>query len=132
MNAYRNLRAGQAVTFWMAGGLSIKGREYSKRTARVQRFLVFADHVVVNLGGRHGTPYVVDDSNFISAEKEKYCVTRATRDGRTVAGIFTWQGSSWRTGTITDLVKELPTNSTTAELQAAYKAFIKGTESCAG
>lgn len=67
--SFENLRGGDRIRFRMPGGLGIKAgrtfREYSERTAKVQPMLVFETHVVVNLGGRHGTPFVVDAENYI-------------------------------------------------------------------
>lgn len=60
--SYQGLKGGDRVTFWMQAGSG----ERKRRTAPVQRLLVFPTHVVVNLGGRFGTPYVVNDANFIA------------------------------------------------------------------
>ena len=53
------------------------------------------------------------------------CVARNllnTETGKNHTGVFTWTGKSWRTGTITALVKELPANVTDKELRDAYNA----------
>lgn len=67
--SFQNLKGGDKVRFWRPAGLGIKNgkavQEYAKCTAKVQPLLVFATHVVVNLGGKYGTPFVVDASNFI-------------------------------------------------------------------
>jgi hypothetical protein len=67
--AFQNLRGGDRVRFRMRAGMKIVGTsvvpDYVTRVARVQPMLVFEDHVVVNLGGRYGTPAVVDASNFL-------------------------------------------------------------------
>lgn len=63
------LKGGDRVEFWAHGGLGIKNgkvfRERVKRSGRVAMLLIYPDHVVVSLGGPHGTPAVVDASNFI-------------------------------------------------------------------
>ena len=66
--SFENLKGGQRVRFWLRSGTGPKGAESKQRVAKVQPLLVFADHVVVNLGGKYGTPAVVDASNFIGAE----------------------------------------------------------------
>lgn len=63
--SYRNLKGGDRVRFLQPAGIGLKGQEWKERTATVQPLLVFEDHVVVNLGGKYGTPAVVDDSNYI-------------------------------------------------------------------
>ena len=67
--SYRNLKAGDRIEFWQVCGLKkVGGRvvpDMVRRSAPVQRLLVFHDHVVVNLGGRYGRPQVVNESNFI-------------------------------------------------------------------
>jgi hypothetical protein len=65
--AFQNLKGGQRVRFWIPNGISAKGQEWAQKIAKVQPLLTFSDHVVVNLGGKYGTPYVVDANNFIEA-----------------------------------------------------------------
>jgi hypothetical protein len=69
--SFKNLQGGQKVKFWMPNGLKlVNGKaipEYKATIAKVQPMLTFADHVVVNLGGKYGKPFVVNASNFIGA-----------------------------------------------------------------
>ncbi len=61
--------------------------------------------------------------------KTKYCVCRDVREvvtGTNHTGIFSWVGPSWRTATITGLVKKLPATISDKDLRKAYKDFIKG------
>jgi hypothetical protein len=58
-------------------------------------------------------------------DKLKICVARNVLNketGNNHTGVFTWVGKSWRTGTITALVKELPAGVTDKELRDAYNA----------
>ena len=59
--SFKNLRGGDTIEFWRRNGA---GQPRTLIRARVQHLLVFPEHVVVNLGGRYGTPYVVDATNF--------------------------------------------------------------------
>jgi hypothetical protein len=64
--------------------------------------------------------------NFTSPSK--LCVLRSSLNHQTgvcVTGIFSWTGKSWRTATITDLVKELPATISDKDLQAEYRAAVK-------
>lgn len=67
--SFQNLKGGDRIRFLRPNGLKLQGGkatpEYRATTAKVQRLLVFEDHVVVNLGGQYGTPYVVDSTNYI-------------------------------------------------------------------
>lgn len=63
--SFMNLKGGDRVEFRQYAGLGLKGPEYKNRVAKVQRLLVFDDHVIVNLGGPYGTPGLVDASNFV-------------------------------------------------------------------
>jgi len=54
--SFENLRGGDLIKF------RLRDKELM---AKVQHLLVFPSHVVVNLGGRYGTPAVVDANNFI-------------------------------------------------------------------
>lgn len=70
--SFQNLKGCQKVKFWMPNGLKLVNgkaeQEWKQKVAKVQPMLVFPDHVVVNLGGKHGTPFVVDAGNFISVQ----------------------------------------------------------------
>jgi len=60
---FNNLRPGQHIAFLIPGGIGRNGREWSRKTGRV--VMAFSTHVVVNAGGRHGTPRVVSGENFL-------------------------------------------------------------------
>ncbi len=40
--------------------------EYKEKTGLAVGLLIFAEHVVLNTGGKHGRPQVVDKGNYIS------------------------------------------------------------------
>jgi hypothetical protein len=64
--SFMNLKGGDRVRFYQYAGRTLGGEaNYRKRVAKVQPLLVFEDHVVVNLGGPHGKPAVVNAENFI-------------------------------------------------------------------
>ena len=67
--SFQGLKGGDRIRFLRRGGIGIRNgktfQEYAPCTAKVQRLLTFPDHVVVNLGGKYGTPYVVDISNYL-------------------------------------------------------------------
>lgn len=67
--SFQNLKGGDRIRFIRRGGMAIRGgkatQEYKPCIAKVQPLLTFHDHVVVNLGGKYGTPYVVDISNYL-------------------------------------------------------------------
>ena len=61
---FNNLRPGQRITFFIPNGIGRGGVEWKRKSGKI--VLVFSTHVVVNGGGRFGTPYVVNEKNFIS------------------------------------------------------------------
>lgn len=67
--SFMNLKGGDRIRFLMPNGKSIRDgkvvQDYKARTARVQPLLVFEDHVIVNLGGKYGTPGYVDSTNYL-------------------------------------------------------------------
>lgn len=79
MSAWRDLRPGDRVTFLIPAGKRLDRtngivQEYAEKSGRVVMlcrgkgagYLTGElSHLVVNGGGRHGTPYVVDDGNFL-------------------------------------------------------------------
>lgn len=68
--SFANLKPRDKVTFLIPNGTNRFGEiTWKKKTGRV--VMTFANHVVVNGGGRHGTPYVVDANNFISPKSAK-------------------------------------------------------------
>lgn len=64
---FKNLVGGQRVYFRQYAGLGRNGAEYKEASGKVNALLIFADHVVLNIGGKYGTPQVVDENNFIRA-----------------------------------------------------------------
>ena len=60
---YENIRPQDRITFLIPNGIGRNGQEYTTKTGRV--VMVFPTHVVVNGGGRYGTPYVVTQENFV-------------------------------------------------------------------
>jgi len=60
---FKNLKSGKRVTFLISNGIGRGGVEYKEKSGRV--VLTFPSHVVVNGGGRYGTPYVVNEKNFV-------------------------------------------------------------------
>ena len=60
-----NLRGGDTVEYHAYAGMGRNGPEYRVGRGKVNRLLVFPDHVVLNIGGKHGTPAVVNGENFI-------------------------------------------------------------------
>jgi hypothetical protein len=62
---FMGLAAGDLVEYRQYAGLGRNGPEYRPARGRVARSLTFADHVVLNIGGKHGTPAVVNAENFI-------------------------------------------------------------------
>lgn len=68
-----NVQAGDKVTALFPGGLGLKDgkavREYKERTGKVNPLLIFKDHIVINLGGRFGTPGYVDASTLVKVTR---------------------------------------------------------------
>lgn len=64
---YRDLRPGMFVTYTIPNGLSIRDgktvQDWKKKRSKI--VMAFENHVVVNGGGRYGTPYVVNDDNIL-------------------------------------------------------------------
>lgn len=63
MQNFRKL-PGDKVKFLIPNGIGRNGVEWKEKTGRV--VMVFPTHLVVNGGGRYGTPHVVDERNFLS------------------------------------------------------------------
>lgn len=61
---FKNLKPGQKVKFLAPYGIGRNGQEWAEKTGKV--VIAFPTYVVVNGGGRQGTPYVVDSTNFLS------------------------------------------------------------------
>ncbi len=66
----RSIRGGDKVSALFPAGLKIRGRkavpEFKVRTGVANPLLLFPSHVVINLGGRFGTPGVVDARNIVA------------------------------------------------------------------
>jgi hypothetical protein len=63
-NSFKGLRPGNNVVYARRCGLNIRGEpDWDYACGRV--VMAFETHVVLNIGGRHGTPMVVNDNNFI-------------------------------------------------------------------
>ncbi len=66
----KSVRGGDRVAALFPAGLKLVGRkavpEYKVRTGVANPLLIFPSHIVVNLGGRFGTPGVVDARNLVS------------------------------------------------------------------
>lgn len=58
MPTFQSIRAGDRVRYTDAHGAT--------RTGTACPLLLFPAHVVVNAGGRHGRPVVVDHRNYVS------------------------------------------------------------------
>lgn len=65
------IRPGDTVTALFPAGIGCNGREFKERSGKVNPMLIFDEHVVINLGGRHGTPGVVDARNIVSVSRPK-------------------------------------------------------------
>ena len=64
--SYKGIKPGDRVKFKQYAGLGLHGPEYKDAVAKVNPLLIFDEHVVVNVGGKHGRPQVVDGSNFVA------------------------------------------------------------------
>lgn len=62
---FQNVKPGDRVTALRPNGIGRNGPEWTRVTGRA--VLCFPSHVVLNIGGRYGTPFVVSADNFISA-----------------------------------------------------------------
>ena len=67
MKTFKDLRPGMFVNYIIHNGLSVRcgkvEQDYKKKRSKI--VMAFEHHVVVNGGGRHVTPYVVNDNNII-------------------------------------------------------------------
>jgi len=59
---FKDIKAGDKITFNSYAGRGLKGPEYKRKTAKVNPLLIFENHVVVNYGT---FGQVVDQGNFI-------------------------------------------------------------------
>ena len=60
---FRNLQGGERIKVRLYAGLGRNGPQWTQRTVRVNRLLVFPTHVVCDKG--NGQPVVVNDDNFV-------------------------------------------------------------------
>lgn len=60
---FNDLKPRQTITFLIPNGIGRNGVEYKEKTGKIA--MAFNSHVVVNGGGKHGTPYVVNGENFL-------------------------------------------------------------------
>ncbi len=56
------VRPGEQVKYLAYAGMGLKGPEYKVKSGRA--VMVFPDRIVLNGGGRHGTPVVVTAANY--------------------------------------------------------------------
>ncbi len=63
MGTFKGIRAGDRVTFRLPLGRLAEGR--------AQAFLIFGSHVVVDAGGAHGRPVVVDERNYVAHKPKR-------------------------------------------------------------
>ena len=68
--AFKNIRAGDRVRYMAYNGLTLRNGkavpEYMAKTGVAVGLLIYQEHVVLNTGGKHGRPQVVDSGNYIS------------------------------------------------------------------
>jgi hypothetical protein len=69
MTTFKGIQAGDRVTGSFPNGRGRNGIEYKNRVGRAA--LVFHTHVVLNMGGKHGTPAVVDSNNYVSHSQHR-------------------------------------------------------------
>ena len=68
-NSFNGIRPGDRVVMQVPAGRGRDGQEYAQRAGRC--VMAFDTHVVINLGGRFGTPGVCDDSNYVKHSTAK-------------------------------------------------------------
>jgi hypothetical protein len=66
MPNFQNIRPGDTVRFRVPNGIGRNGQEWKESQGKA--VLCFSTHVVVNKGGRYGTPGVVNERNFVSCK----------------------------------------------------------------
>lgn len=73
LDLIHSIRPGDKVTALFPAGMAIKNgkavHEFKERTGKVNPLLIFPDHVVIDLGGRYGTPGVVTAENILRVRK---------------------------------------------------------------
>lgn len=63
---FQNIKPGDKVRYLRYAGHGKDGPQYKSKVAKVSPLLIFPTHVIVNEGGRYGSPYVVDAKNFLA------------------------------------------------------------------
>lgn len=79
ITSIHDVQAGDTLTFMIPGGIGllrdgdkvVENREYKKKTGRAVMRSSPVKGWVVNGGGRHGTPYVVSEENFVHATRPR-------------------------------------------------------------
>lgn len=66
--SFANIRPGDRVTIRVPAGRRTDGTHETKRSTG-RAVLVFPDHAVLNMGGRHGTPGVATEENLVKVSK---------------------------------------------------------------
>lgn len=64
------IQKGDKVTALFPAGIGSNGPEFKERSGYVNPMLIFPDHVVIDLGGKHGTPGVVNAENIVSVKRK--------------------------------------------------------------
>jgi hypothetical protein len=67
---FATARIGDRVTILVPNGIGRNGVEYTQRTGRV--VMKFATHLVLNCGGRHGTPKIADATNTVKVSPSRH------------------------------------------------------------
>lgn len=64
---FNDLKPRQTITFLIPNGIGRNGAEFKEKTGKI--VMAFDTHVVVDGGGGHGTPHVVNEKNFVRKGK---------------------------------------------------------------
>lgn len=66
---FNSIRPRDRVRFLIPAGIGRNGPEFKEKSGSA--VLCYSDRVIVNGGGRHGTPYVVDERNYVGHSSPK-------------------------------------------------------------
>lgn len=66
---FEGIRPCDIVEYMAYAGMGLAGPEYKKAKGRC--VMTFPDHVVLNVGGLHGIPVVVDEISFVRIARRK-------------------------------------------------------------
>jgi hypothetical protein len=84
---FADIGPGDRVVVKVPNGLSLKRgktvQDWAERTGTVNAMLMFHDHVVLNMGGAHGTPQVCDVKNFVR-------IARKAKSEKRMADVPSW------------------------------------------